>query len=424
MIAWLVKMGEPTPLDAGVPRLMRTGNLARALADRNHAVVWWTGAFDHQRKRFRKHIESNGPSNPEIRFVKSPGYTKNVSLRRWFDDLVLAWSIYRKMRRADEVPSVIVCSYPLIFTSLAVLLYGRLRGVPVLVDIRDMWPEIFAMIAGGARGVLYRLFALLNRPLALLVVRSADGLIGITDPFLNWGLSLAGRPRSALDDVFPLTSFPVSVSEADSVRARDEWKRLGVTQETRNFCYFGSFTSMVDMTTVVAAAERLAGRNDIRIILCGLGDDFERIKASAEGLETLVLPGWVDAASMRVLMKMSAAGLAPYRDRQDSVSSLSNKVIEYLSFGLPVVAGVGGLLGEMIDSESCGLKYREGDVNGLVDAIVQLADSDHLRARLSRNAKAVYDREFDPSKVYERFARHVERVAGDACSAPDGALLA
>ena len=124
MIIWLIKAGEPTPVDPWVPRLMRTGNLAMYLARRGHTVSWWTATFDHQRKSFRQHTAPVVTLDPnlKIQFVNSPGYAKNVSQRRWFDDIWLAGAMYRRMRRMKNQPDVIVCAYPLIFVSLAALL--------------------------------------------------------------------------------------------------------------------------------------------------------------------------------------------------------------------------------------------------------------------------------------------------------------
>jgi hypothetical protein len=123
MIVRLIKAGEPTPVDSGVPRLMRTGNLAMCLARRGHMVSWWTATFDHQRQSFRQLTAPVVTVDPnlQIHFVNSLGYAKNVSLRRWFDDIWLAGAMCRRMRRAEDQPDVIVCAYPLLFVSLAAL---------------------------------------------------------------------------------------------------------------------------------------------------------------------------------------------------------------------------------------------------------------------------------------------------------------
>ena len=52
MKIWLLTIGEPVPLGAGVrDRLHRTGAFARYLVSRGHEVTWWTSAFDHFRKQ-------------------------------------------------------------------------------------------------------------------------------------------------------------------------------------------------------------------------------------------------------------------------------------------------------------------------------------------------------------------------------------
>lgn len=347
----------------------------------------------------------------EIRLVKSPGYKKNVSIRRWADDLFLAFALYRAMCRTGSRPDVIVCAYPLIFVSFAVVLFRIRHGGRLLLDVRDMWPEIFSAGRTGLSSLIYRLFAAIHRPFVHVIFRHADGITGITDPFLDWGLSLAGRARSHLDGVFPLTSSPAIVSEAEKSQAREFFRQLGVTEDTQNFCYIGSVSSTVDLETVVEAGRLLQGRRNVKLVLCGSGDQYEQLKNSARGLDTVVLPGFVDGSKIRTLMEMSVAGLAPYRNRRDFLASVPNKVIEYFSCGLPVVAGIEGLVGQLVDSCGCGVKYSEGDSEALARVIGDLVDDPAERERLSRHAADLYAERFSADVVYGRFAQHVEYAA-------------
>src|SRR5262249_33887222 len=158
------------------------------------------------------------------------------------------------------------------------------------------------------------------------------------EPFLAWALGLAGRSRRPQDAVFSLTWFPVEPDPGERRRARAALEAQGVSEGTHTFCYFGAFTDMVDMNTVIAAARLLEGRPDIKLVLCGLGDDTDRVRRESAGLHNVVMPGFVDNATMSVLMELSTGGLAPYRDRSDALKAVSNKVIQYWSGGLPVVS--------------------------------------------------------------------------------------
>ena len=50
MLAWLLKIGEPLPLDPET-NSGRAAMLGEKLTLRGHQVVWWASSFDHQHKR-------------------------------------------------------------------------------------------------------------------------------------------------------------------------------------------------------------------------------------------------------------------------------------------------------------------------------------------------------------------------------------
>ena len=104
-------------------------------------------------------------------------------------------------------------------------------------------------------------------------------------------------------------------------------------------------------------------------MLCGAGDRFEHYRALAAGLPNVLLPGWVDAAAIHVLMRRSACGLDPLSDRYDFLATINNKAIEYFSAGLPVISSPRrGTLAELLAAEECGLSYDLGDAAGLARA--------------------------------------------------------
>src|SRR2546425_9945755 len=98
MRIWLVTIGEPLPTDGAGTRLLRTGILASRLTARGHEVVWWTSAFDHNRKAHRVHADTTVQLEPKltVKLLSSPiGYRRNISLARLANHYHLA----RKFRR-------------------------------------------------------------------------------------------------------------------------------------------------------------------------------------------------------------------------------------------------------------------------------------------------------------------------------------
>ena len=185
-------------------------------------------------------------------------------------------------------------------------------------------------------------------------------------------------------------------------------------QENGEFivCFFGIFGRHFEAPTVMGAARRLARLGSpIRIIACGAGERSDEWHRLAANLPNVTLPGWVNAAQIWTLMRMSRAALAPYVSTHDFSRSLPNKAIEYLSAGLPVVSSLQGVLSELLLQHDCGITYENGQAEQLADALVQLRGDPQRCRTMSTNAAALYRKQFVAENIYDAMADHLLRVA-------------
>lgn len=84
MKIWLIKEGEPLPMDLN-PRLMRMGLLAEYLERRGHQVTWITSTFDHGRKVYRYKETKKTELSERYQIVALHpfmAYKRNVSIER------------------------------------------------------------------------------------------------------------------------------------------------------------------------------------------------------------------------------------------------------------------------------------------------------------------------------------------------------
>ncbi len=72
-------------------------------------------------------------------------------------------------------------------------------------------------------------------------------------------------------------------------------------------------------------------------------------------------------------------------------------LIEAMASGLPIVAYDSGAISEVLGG--VGLLVREGDVNELAKAIVQLIENKNLRIKLGKMGRERVEKEFDPKKT-------------------------
>ena len=144
MRVWLLHIGEDLPVDGAVRRF-RYSYLAEALAERGHDVLRWAPTFRHNTKRHRFADDRRVEVGPRyaIQFVHSPGYRRNVGLQRLRAYRALGRRIRGLMRR-EQPPDVLVAAIPSLEWADAAVAYGRARSIPVIVDVRDPWPDVFS----------------------------------------------------------------------------------------------------------------------------------------------------------------------------------------------------------------------------------------------------------------------------------------
>ena len=413
MRVWILSVGEPLPIDSGSERLLRMGITAQMLADRGHEVVWWTSAFHHVLKKQRvpdERVVEVAP-NYRIQLLQGGGYRRNISMRRLIDHRRIARR-FTALAPLHQPPDVIVSAMPLLELSLAGVEYARARGIPIVVDVRDLWPDIFADVAPAPLRPLARLAL---RPLDQVARRACAGATAIwghAPAFVEWGLRHAGRAGGPWDRPFPFGYRADTPVAADLRDAEACWSEMGVRPDDgiMNVCFIGTVGHQFQLGTVLRAAQELRGAS-IRFVICGTGDRLEALRAQGAGIDNVIFAGWRRRAEIWQLLRWSAVGLAPYLDRFDYVQTIPNKVPEYLSGGLPIALSLDhGYLHDLLVEHGCGFSYAN-DASQLARALVELRDDPEGRKRMSAAAADLYESRFRADKVYGELIDNLERLA-------------
>ena len=147
MKIWILQTGEPIHIDKARLRPMRAMNLSNELVKSGHEVVIWSSNFDHFSKTHRSNTKSDFEVSKALRIklIDSRGYNSNIGLARLIDHAQLALNL-RKMLRKEEPPDVAFIGYPPIETAWILTKWLKNKQIPVLLDIKDAWPEVLLRV--------------------------------------------------------------------------------------------------------------------------------------------------------------------------------------------------------------------------------------------------------------------------------------
>lgn len=127
-------------------------------------------------------------------------------------------------------------------------------------------------------------------------------------------------------------------------------------------------------------------------------------------LPNVFFPGWIDRPKTKSLAGRSIATLAPYKNVENFILNLPNKILDSLSLGLPVLSPLQGEVNEIINKKRVGISYGEVCGIPLYSCIENLINEPALRAELAGNAKQLFNEQFAYRTVYSRLVEHLEKI--------------
>lgn len=416
MRVWIVTASEPLPIDSGNQRLFRSGILANYLVREGHEVVRWASSLNHTAKKQRADRDTRVEVAPgyHIWLLHANPYQKNISLARWRNHREIARK-FRTLSRQEPRPDVILASLPTLELAEEATRYGQEQHVPVMVDVRDMWPDVALFrVPAPARPLL----GVLLSPLVARANRAcaqAYAISGHAPGFVEWGLEHAGRAATARDRDFPF-GYETHQPSADEIAAAEQyWNERGITGRGAQFtlCYSGAVSHQLEAQAVLAAARELKDRLPVRFVFCGTGDMLAAMQRKTADLPNVQFVGWVSFPHLWVLMRRASLGLVAVNSNPDFLASIPNKVTEYLAAALPIATSfTSGAVCDLLTHHECGFSYGKNP-EALVRQITVLHACPTELQRLSDNAGALFERRFRADRVYPEMIRHLEGLRSE-----------
>lgn len=381
-------------------RTYRTTFIADAFAAQGHQVTSWVSNIQHRSKEKRAEGWTTVHVNPnyQINIVPSVPYQKHISLARVRYERTYAKNLRDRVleQGAAAFPDLIILGEPALFISDLILDLVKRLKCKLMVDVIDLWPELFGILVPKAFNFIF--FPFYQRRKRLF--KKADALIAVAEDYL----AIARRANARVPHA--VVYWGVELAELKGVLAPSFssvlLRLLHKAPGDIWVIYAGTLGPNYDIKTIVACGHLLAERAPhIKLIVAGDGPLKHLLKSP------LLYVGSLSSADVSLLYTQCDLALSSYVS--GSTVSMPIKAYDYLASGLPLVNSLGRDLGQFVLQEQVGLPYVAEDAESMCAAVLTLASDVKLREQMRQNALALADR-FDAKVQYKKVVEVAEEI--------------
>jgi glycosyltransferase involved in cell wall biosynthesis len=291
---------------------------------------------------------------------------------------------------------------PPIFQAITAWMLARLKGVPFLFEVRDLWPAFAVEVGVLRQPLLIRASEWLER----FLYRHAD-LVIVNSP----GFVSHVRARGAkLIELVPNGS---DVAMFDPQTDGSTFRRMHDLEGTFVALYAGAHGLSNDLGVVLDAAHLLRDEIHIAIVLLGDGKDKPALMARAIelGLHNVHFIPPIPKTDMPQALAASDACIAILKPIPLYATVYPNKVFDYMAAGRPIILAIEGVIKEVIEEASAGICVPPGDPDTLAQVIRRLAADPEGRRAMGLNGRRYLEHHFDRPILAAHLAGLMESLA-------------
>jgi len=296
---------------------------------------------------------------------------------------------------------VILVELPPLFLGLSAIWLKRLKGARLVINVSDLWPKSAVALGVLKNQTLIRWATLLEEHLyrqADIITGQTSGIVGdivrrFPEKTVAWVPNGVGGLHSSLGDQH----------KSDSRLIRQEFQIV----DKCAVVYAGLHGMAQGLETVLRAAEILKHQTDIEFLLVGDGPEKQVLQKRAEELRLANVSFYPPVASARMSRILSALDIAivPLKKHDLFQGALPSKLFEAMGAGLPIVLSIRGEAQTLVEDSQCGICIEPEDPGEMATAILKLARSPALRARLGKNGREYVEQRYNRSLIAERLAK-------------------
>ncbi|MGI8906040.1 MAG: glycosyltransferase family 4 protein [Candidatus Sumerlaeaceae bacterium] len=290
---------------------------------------------------------------------------------------------------------------------VAAWMVSRLRRLPLMFDVCDIWPDCAVAVGMLNRTPMLRLAQWLEKRVYLNSRR-----IGVVTPGFTDNIAGKGIPRETIS----LLPDWVDPDIYDPAKVDREATRLQYDLDGKFVVSFlGNFGLLMGLEAILDIAQRLRDRApDVLFLFVGKGVALPMMqdRVDRESLQNVRILPYQPRAEVPGLLVASDVLIVTYKTTDITMITVPSKIYEYLAIARPIVAGVEGVIREILLQSGAGFISPSRDPEEMAEFILRLKADPALRAKMGARGRQYAIEHFS----FGRVAADYERTIGETLS--------
>ncbi|HJO34121.1 MAG TPA: glycosyltransferase family 4 protein [Anaerolineales bacterium] len=387
----------------------RVAELSRAWVQAGHNVTVLTGMPNHPtgvvpekyRRRLLARERLHGVTVLRNWLYATPnkGFAKKTLSHLSFMLSAVLLGLPR-LGRAD----VLIVSSPTFFSVFSGLLISRLRRIPFVFEVRDLWPAVFVDLDVLTNPLLIKFLEYWE----MFLYRQAAQVVTVTESFRHVLIErgLPGRKVVTMSNGANVDFFQPGERD-NAVRSEHGLTDCFVVS------YFGAHGISHGVEIVLRAADILRARNDIVFLLAGEGAMKKRLLALKErmALENVLMLPAQPMERMPDFYRASDVCMVPLRNVPLFETFVPSKMFEVMACGVPIIGALRGEAREILKRSGAARLVAPENAQELAQAIEWMQANPRERSQMGAAGRNFVCEHFDRGTLAGQYAELLARIA-------------
>lgn len=249
-----------------------------------------------------------------------------------------------------------------IFQSLVAFWVGKIKKIPVILWVQDLWPESVVATGAISSKFLLKLLQYVVRfcyQKSSLILMQSRGFLG---------------PIEKLSFRKKIYFFPNSIDKSFYVRTDKSPIKISSLKTGFTVLFAGNIGSAQAIEIILKAAFKLRNYKAIKFVFIGEGSRLNWLKNEILRLQlkNVHYEGVYPINKMPKILRQASVLLVSLRNKEIFNLTIPNKIQAYLAVGKPIVGSINGEGAKLIKGAGAGIAVPAEDPDALARAIVYM----------------------------------------------------